>query len=151
MFVPSNAIAFGSLPTAKVPRVVPVGDSLVTLLLTELTTHIFVPSNAIPCGLTPTSKVPTGPHVGVPHEMLWQSPIPSGARHSFAPWEQVLQGPVAQSLSCAHAAQPVPAPQCGVSPPHAVQAAPPVPQESLPCPEYGSHVPVGPPLQQPFG
>jgi hypothetical protein len=40
--------------------------------------------------------------------------------------------------------QAVPAPQ-------AAQVAPPVPHEVDDSPAYGSHVPVGPPLQQPFG
>ena len=33
MFVPSNAIPNGSLPTPKVPSVAPVGDSSVTVLV----------------------------------------------------------------------------------------------------------------------
>ena len=55
MFVPSNAIPSGLMPTAYVPSVAPLGDSSVTLLLPELTTHMFAPSNAIPCGLMPTA------------------------------------------------------------------------------------------------
>jgi hypothetical protein len=34
---------------------------------------------------------------------------------------------------------------------HPAQAAPPAPQEEIPCPEYASHEPVTPPLQQPSG
>jgi hypothetical protein len=35
--------------------------------------------------------------------------------------------------------------------PQALHVAPPVPHDVLFCDVYGSHVPVGPPLQQPFG
>jgi hypothetical protein len=35
--------------------------------------------------------------------------------------------------------------------PHAEQAAPPVPHDAGDSEEYGSHVPVTPPLQQPLG
>src|SRR5580700_6490362 len=89
MFVPSNAIPPGSMPTAKVPSFAPVGDSSVTPLLSESTTHMFVPSNAIPVGPMPTlkkmepngsvgeSSVTTLP-VLVTHMFVPSNAIPSG-------------------------------------------------------------------------
>src|SRR5580698_10441630 len=110
MFVPSNAIAVGSLPRAKVPRVAPVGGSLVALR-PPLTTHMFVPSNAISVGSPLRGKVPTGPHVGgllQAGRALLQAPAArdaTGARGAMQSWTdggQTLQGPVAQSLSSLH-------------------------------------------------
>ena len=47
----------GGWPTVKVPRVVPAGDSSVTVG-SPLTTHMFVPSKAIPPGSARTRKEP---------------------------------------------------------------------------------------------
>ena len=54
MFVPSNAIKPGPVPTGNVPSATPAGDSSVTVLSLKLVTHMFVPSNAIPWGPAPT-------------------------------------------------------------------------------------------------
>src|SRR6185437_807260 len=64
MWVPSNAMPHGRVPTVKVPSVAPAGDSSVTVLSPLLATHMFVPSNAIPAGALPTGNVPSVAPVG---------------------------------------------------------------------------------------
>ncbi len=107
MFVPSNAIATGFCPTGKVPIVAPAGESCVTALASGCVTHMLLPSKAIAYGALPSETVPRGPHVEGTlgwQGSLVQSPTPSGARQSLAAAGHVLQGPIAQSLSCAQTA-----------------------------------------------
>jgi hypothetical protein len=46
MLAPSKATPMGELPTGKVPRVAPLLDSLVTLLLLKFATQMFALSKA---------------------------------------------------------------------------------------------------------
>jgi hypothetical protein len=106
MFVPSNAISRGEVPTAKVPSVAPAGDSSVTVSLRVSVTHMFAPSNAIPHGPVPAAKVPRGPHVGaagvqaarvfLQATALREATGARGARQSSTAGGQTLQGPIAQ-------------------------------------------------------
>jgi hypothetical protein len=127
MFVPSNAIPTGLVPTVNVPSVAPAGDSSTTSL-PALMTHRFVPSNAIPPDPVAAGKVPRGPHAGGFvgwHGALLQSPSASGARQSRVTGGQSLQGPIAQSLSFVQVAPPP------VPPEELVVPLPPVPPEEL--------------------
>jgi hypothetical protein len=45
----------------------------------------------------------------------------------------------------------VPLHTCPEGSTHAAHVAPPVPHDEVDCAAYGSHVPLAPPLQQPFG
>ena len=139
MWMPSNAIPAGSLPTARALSVAPFGDSSVTVLLPSLVTHMCVPSNAIPCGSVPTLKVPRVAPVGessvtvLPEKLMSHMFVPSNAIPcgTLPTWNVPSVAPVGDSFVTV-LPNWLPTPTHIFVPSNAIPYVPPPPTENVP-------------------
>src|SRR5262249_17897618 len=98
MFVPSNAIAPGSRPTAKVPSVAPLGGSGGALWpapvwMPALGARVARPSWAGAGGTGPTATVPSMPALGDSGGTGVARPVPPAlATHMFVPSNAIAPG-----------------------------------------------------------
>jgi hypothetical protein len=148
--LPLHIVPVGHPPQAAPPAPHEVFDWL------ENASHVLPPLQH------PEHVPPLEPHEHSPPEH--DAPREQGlqalpaAPHSALVWEPKrthalpLQQPVGHVLALqTHTPFVVPLHTCPEGSVHAAHAAPPVPQDEVDCAAYGSHVPVVPPLQQPFG
>jgi hypothetical protein len=120
----------------------------------ENESHVLPPLQHPEHGVPPHEHSP--PEHACPEEQALQAlpPAPQSASVCLAKRTHVLplQQPVGQVLALhTHSPFVVLSHSCVEGSAHAAHEAPPVPQDEVDCAAYGSHVPVVPPLQQPFG